>query len=63
MKTEDLTALGLTKEQTDSVFALAGKDREKDKKTIETLTAERDDYKGRLATAEKTLEEIGRAHV
>ena len=59
MKTEDLTALGLTKEQTDSVFALAGKDREKDKKTIETLTAERDDYKGRLATAEKTLEGFG----
>ncbi len=55
MKTEDLIALGLTQEQANSVFAMAGKDREKDKKTIETLTTERDDLKTRLETAENTV--------
>lgn len=59
MKTEDLIALGLTQEQANSVFAMAGKDREKDKKTIESLTAERDDLKTRLETAEKTVEGFG----
>lgn len=55
MKTEELIALGLTQEQANSVFAMAGKDRDKDKKTIESLTAERDDLKTRLETAENTV--------
>lgn len=59
MKTEELTALGLTKEQADAVFALAGKDIAKHQKTIETLTAERDDFKSRLGTAEETLKGFG----
>lgn len=59
MKTEDLTALGLTKEQADAVFALAGKDIAKLQKANETLTSERDDYKTRLDTAETTLKGFG----
>lgn len=55
MKTEELLNLGLTKEQVDAVFALAGKDITKHQKTIETLTAERDDLKTRLETAENTV--------
>ena len=55
MKTEELIALGLTQEQAASVFAMAGKDRAKNQKTIETLTAERDDLKTRLETAENTV--------
>lgn len=59
MKKEELTKLGLTDEQADAVFALAGKDIAKHQKTIETLTAERDDYKTRLGTAEETLKGFG----
>ena len=59
MKKEELTKLGLTDEQADSVLAMAGKDVEKHKKTIADLETERDDLKGRLTTAEKTVEGFG----
>ncbi len=55
MKTEELTNLGLTKEQADAVFALAGKDIEKYKKQVADLTAEKDGLSARLITAEDTL--------
>lgn len=59
MKTEELTALGLTKEQVEQVFKINGKDIENAKaakdKTISTITAERDDLRSRLDTAENTL--------
>lgn len=62
MKTEELTALGLTEDQVKQVFALNGKDVEATKaakdKTIADLTAERDGLKTRLDTAETTLKKF-----
>lgn len=59
MKTEELTALGLTKEQATQVLTINSKDIENAKaakdKTISTITAERDDLRSRLDTAENTL--------
>lgn len=59
MKTAELQALGLTQEQIDGVFKINGIDVENAKagkdKTISDLTAERDDLKARLTTAETTL--------
>ncbi len=55
MKKEELTALGLTEEQANSVLAMNGKSIEAHKKTITDLTSERDDLQGRLKTAEDTL--------
>lgn len=55
MKTEELTAIGLTDEQATQVLAIHGKDIEKHKKAVTTLETERDDLKGRLTTAETTL--------
>lgn len=59
MKTEELTALGLTEEQATQVFAINGKDIESAKaakdKAIADITAERDNLKAQLDAAEKTL--------
>ena len=44
MKTEDLTAIGLTKEQVDSVFKLHGQEVNELNAQVSTLTAERDGY-------------------
>ena len=59
MKTEELTALGLTEEQVKGVFALNGKDIEaekaKGKKALEAAEADRDNYKTQLDTATETL--------
>lgn len=55
MKTSELKDLGLNQEQIDAVFKLNGLDVENAKAPIATLTAERDDLKTRLATAEDTL--------
>ena len=55
MKTTELKELGLNQEQIDAVFKLNGLDVENAKAPIATLTAERDDLKTRLATAEDTL--------
>ena len=55
MKTSELKDLGLNQEQIDAVFKLNGLDVENAKAPIATLTAERDDLKARLATAEDTL--------
>lgn len=55
MKKEELTNLGLTEEQADSVLAMAGRDVEKHKKRITDLEAERDSAAERLKTAEETL--------
>lgn len=67
MKTEELTALGLTEDQVKAVFAMNGKDVEAAKKTndpalqkqIETLTAERDNLDGQLKAANATLAKFG----
>lgn len=56
MKTEELTELGLTEEQTAKVLALNGQSIEKHKKRYETLEAEKNDLAKRLETAEQTLE-------
>lgn len=56
MKTEDLQALGLTEDQIKKVFELNGKDLNAEKKKTERVEAERDNYKERAETAEKTLE-------
>lgn len=59
MKTAELKELGLTDEQIAQVFAINGKDIEGAKaakdKTIADLTAERDNLKAQLDTAETTL--------
>lgn len=55
MKTEELTAIGLSDEQANQVLAMAGKDIERHKKRITDLEAERNDLRGRLDTAETTL--------
>lgn len=55
MKTEELTAIGLTEEQATQVLAMNGRDIEKHKKSITALETERDDLQGRLTTAETTL--------
>ena len=62
MKTEELTALGLTDEQAKQVHALNGKDIEAAKaakdKAIDDLKAERDGLQTRLGTAEDTLKKF-----
>lgn len=62
MKTEELTALGLSEEQAKQVFAINGKDIENAKankdKEISALTTERDDLRSRLTTAETTLKKF-----
>lgn len=55
MKTEDLQKQGLTQEQIDFVMAENGKDLKKLQKEVDTLTSERDNFKERAETAEKTL--------
>lgn len=56
MKTEQLTELGLTEEQTAKVLALNGQSIEKHKKRAEMFEAEKNDLTKRLETAEQTLE-------
>ena len=55
MKTEDLTALGLTEEQVDKVFALHGKAIDAQKQKVTAAEEERDNYKSQLDTANETL--------
>lgn len=55
MKTEELTALGLTEEQAAKVFAMNGKELTAEQKKTQKAIEERDDFKGRLETAETTL--------
>lgn len=59
MKTEELTAIGITEDQAKQVLAMNGKDIEGAKKAkdkvIADLETERDGYKTRLETAETTL--------
>ena len=62
MKTEELTALGLTDEQVKSVFALHGKDvtqlqQEKETltKSVTDLTTERDSLNSQIKAANETL--------
>lgn len=58
MKTEELTAIGLTDEQANQVLAMNGKDIEKHKKQITTLEGERENFKAQLATANETLKKF-----
>ena len=58
MKTEELTALGLTDEQATQVLAIHGKDIEKHKKQIETLEGERDSFKAQFETADAALKKF-----
>lgn len=58
MKKDELTALGLTDEQADSVLKMAGQDIEKHKKKITDLEGERDDLNGRLTAANETLKKF-----
>ena len=51
MKKEELTQLGLTEEQANAVFAMAGRDVEKFKKQVSDLEIERTDLQGRLTAA------------
>ena len=58
MKTEELTAIGLTEEQATQVLAMNGKDIEKHKKQLTTVEGERDAYKAQLDTANATLKKF-----
>lgn len=66
MKTEELTALGITEEVATKILAINGKDVEHAKATvgaakdkeIESLTAERDGLQSQLDTANATLEKF-----
>lgn len=58
MKTEELTSIGLTEEQTTQVLAINGRDIEKHKKQITSLEGERDSYKAQLDTANATLKKF-----
>lgn len=58
MKTEELTAIGLTEEQATQVLAINGKDIEKHKTRITALEGERDNYKTQLDTANATLKKF-----
>lgn len=58
MKTEELTAIGLTEEQANQVLAINGKDIEKHKSRITALEGERDNYKSQLDTANATLKKF-----
>lgn len=58
MKTEELTAIGLSEEQATQVLAIHGKDIEKHKKTITTLETEKEGLKGQLSTAEAALQKF-----
>lgn len=58
MKTEELTAIGLTEEQATQVLAMNGKDIEKHKKQITVLEGERDAAKAQLDTANETLKKF-----
>ena len=58
MKTEELTAIGLTDEQANQVLAMNGKDIEKHKKQITALEGERENFKAQLATANETLKKF-----
>ena len=51
MKKEELTQLGLTEEQANAVFAMAGRDVEKFKKQVTDLETERTDLQTRLTAA------------
>lgn len=55
MKTEDLQALGLNEDQIKKVFELNGKDVKAEQKKTENAEKERDSWKERAETAEKTL--------
>lgn len=55
MKTEELTALGLTEEQAAKVFELHGKELTAEQKKTQKAVQERDGFKERLGTAEATL--------
>lgn len=58
MKTEELTAIGLTEEQASQVLVMNGKDIEKYKKQITAIEGERDAAKTQLDTANTTLKKF-----
>lgn len=58
MKTEDLKAQGLTDTQITFVMAENGKDITKIQREKDTLTTERDNWKSKAETAEKTLKKF-----
>lgn len=58
MKTEDLQALGLNEDQIKKVFELNGKDVKAEQKKTENAEKERDNWKERAETAEKTLKDF-----
>lgn len=58
MKTEELTALGLTEEQVKAVFSLNGKEIEKQKKIVADIETERDNYKSQFEAADAALKKF-----
>lgn len=58
MKTEDLTKLGLSAEQIAEIQKLNGLDISAEQKKAEKITAERDNYKSQLETAQTALKDF-----
>lgn len=58
MKRNQLKELGLTDEQIKSVMDLNGKDINKTKEEVSTLTTETENYKSQLAERDKDLKEL-----
>lgn len=58
MKTEELTAIGLSDEQANQILAMNGRDIEKHKQHITDLETERDNYKTQFETADAALKKF-----
>lgn len=58
MTTEELEALGLTKEQAKAVFALRGQEIAEQKKAQDDVTAERDNYKSQVDQLQSQITDL-----
>ena len=58
MKKEDLVALGVTEEQITEIQKLNGIDIKREQDKVAKVELERDNYKGQLDTAQKTLDKF-----
>lgn len=58
MTTEELEALGLTKEQAKAVFALRGQEIAEQQKSVNDLTAEKESYKSQVEQLQTQIDDL-----
>lgn len=58
MTTEELEALGLTKEQAKAVFALRGQEIAEQQKSVNDLTAEKESYKSQVEQLQAQIDDL-----